>query len=284
MYDRGIKAVIPSYNSGMKVYVNPDKTIEEINAAIDAIRAAIEESVSGYEEGVPATYGIINPSFENLSAQNDTPTSGLATSPVPFGWTLTRNGTIVNNPSWQWCSINTDGGVYKDGNYIWGVFNYGAEYGNIEMSQTLKGLQNGTWRLTAQLMNNHLEDGNLARIFANNSSMLAGNKSDYSSLPQGETCTFSGKWSTADNDMSQLMTVETEVTDGTMKFGARANGFFKIDNFRLTFLGSADAINATSLQSSHNLYSAIYDLAGCRLASLPQKGIYIQNGRKYIIK
>ena len=273
MYDRGIRAIIPAYNSAMKVYVKPNNTIEEINAAIESIRESVRESVSGYEMGVEATYGILNPSFENLSSQHDAiMNEGVA---VPFGWTFTKNGNEVNpeNAGWYWGAINADGGSHMEGGHVFGVWN-GSNYGNIELSQTLTGLPNGKWKLSARLLNNHTENGNLARIFANYNSILAGNRSDYSTLPQGETCTFSGNWSTADNDMSQVMSVETEVTDGTLQMGVRANGFFKIDDFRLTFVGYPIGISCIPLPSNKDGVT-IYNLQGCRVDNTAKRGIYI---------
>ena len=272
MYDRGIRAVIPAYNSAMKVYVNPDNSLEDINAAISMIREAINESVSGYEQDVEATYGIINPGFENLSAQHDEiMNQGVA---VPFGWTLTKNGNEVTpeNAGWYWGAINADGGAYMEGGHVFGVWN-GSNYGNIELSQTLTGLPNGRWQLTARLLNNHVETGNLARLFANDHAILAGSRSDYTSLPQGENCTFFGSWATADNDMSQLMSVETEVTDGTLKIGARANGFFKVDDFRLTCLEQPTAIGEIVNSKSSN--GKCFDLSGRRVNRHRTHGIYI---------
>ena len=236
MYDRGINSVVNAYNAGMEVYTNPNNAVEQINQAIVNLQEAFAAQVSLYEQGVTATYGIINPSFENLSTQNDVPTSGAATRPIPFGWTMTRGEEVIENPTWSWCSINEDGNQYKDGKYIWGIWD-GSKWDEIQLAQTLTGLENGKWQLTARLMNNNVVSENYARIFANNSSMLAGNESDYTSLPTGEDCSFSGDWSTNDNDMHQLMTVQTEVTDGTLTLGVRSNAFFKVDDFRLTYLG-----------------------------------------------
>ena len=286
-YGRGITAVVPAYNSGIVIYNNESSTIEEINAAVEKLRSTIAASVSLYEEGVPATYGILNPGFENLSAQKDAESNSGTF--IPFGWQVTRNGTEVSpsdNP-WYWAAINADGGMDMEGGHIWGVWN-GNNYGDIELSQTLTGLQNGLWRLTALVMNNHSESNDQARLFLNNSSMLAGTESDYSGLPAGEDYTFSGEWSNADNDMHQRFLVESNITDGILKFGIRANGFFKADDFQLTFLGDQTGIETvhSSQVTVHN--DAIYDLSGRRIVKLSNrqlpKGIYIVNGKKVVIR
>ena len=238
-YNRDITSVIPAYNSGIVVYNDESSSISEINEAILSLQNAIADAVSLYQVGVPATYGILNQGFENLSAQEDRESnSGQNT---PFGWDLTRNGTTITtgNGTWSWAAINSDGGSYMEGSHIWGIWN-GSNYGDIELSQTLTDMPNGKWRLTALVMNRGNESQKLARIFLNNSSMLAGNETDYASLPEGEQCSFSGEWSTADNDMHQRFQVEADVTDGTIKFGLRSNCFFKVDDFKLTYLGPLD--------------------------------------------
>ena len=235
-YSRDITSVMPTYNSAILVYNDENSTIEEINQAIEELQIAIHDAASLYEVGVPATYGILNQGFENLSAQkNVIANDGVK---VPFGWNLTKNGNPVANDdgTWYWAAINSDGGSYMEGSHIWGVWN-GSNYGNIELSQTMTDMLNGRWRLTAQIMNRGNESEKQARIFLNNSSMLAGNETDYSSLPEGEQCSFSGEWSTADNDLHQVFQVEADITDGTLKFGLRSNCFVKVDDFQLTYLG-----------------------------------------------
>ena len=303
MYSRGIPSVVPAYNSGVAVYNDLDKTVEQTEEAIEDIRAAIAASIVEYEEGVPATYGILNPSFENLSAQHDTEArSGVM---PPFGWTMTRNGTEVKagDSYWYWAAINADGGSYMDGSYVFGVWN-GSNYGEIELSQTLIGLRNGRWRLTARLMNNHTESNNQARIFAGRQSMLAGKAADYATLPNDEECSFSGEWSNADNDMHQLMSVVTDVTDGTLTFGVRSNGFFKADDFQLTLLEKTTGVEEVSEElrgkseesagADNPLTGGLrgtFDLSGrkpqtsnfkLQTSNLP-KGLYINNNKKVLI-
>ena len=138
--------------------------------------------------------------------------------------------------TWGWSAINADGDSYMEGGHLWGVWT-GGDYGNYELSQTLSNMKNGVWRVTALVLSN--ETGKWARLFLNNSSMLAGSESDYSSLPSDEELTFSGEWSSiyTDKDMHQRFQVESVITDGTLKFGIRGNYFLKADDFQLTYLG-----------------------------------------------
>ena len=294
MYDRGITAIVEPYNSGVAVYTDPANTVGQLTAATEDLQNAIASPVSLYTVDEPAAYGILNPGFENLSAQNDhEANSGVQ---PPFGWTLTRNGTEVKSDDnyWYWASINADGGYYMEGGHIYGVWN-GSNYGEMELSQTLTDLPNGRWRLTALVMNNHAEAGNLARLFLNNNSMLAGSADDYAALPEGEDCTFSGEWSTADNDMHQRFQVESDVTDGTLTFGIRSNGFFKADDFRLTLLerttgvGERPPFSPLPGKEPEVGFQASFDLSGRPIVNCKSvnrklsKSLYINNKKKIII-
>ena len=243
MYDRGITSMGEAYRSGASVYNNPSKTNQEISDALNAIKSAITSSELEYEIGIPGTYGIVNPGFENITSQHNSSNS------APFGWTLTRNGSKVSSTStWYWFGANTDG-TENEGSYVWGIWN-GSNYGTIELSQTLSGLPNGLWKLTARLMNNNTESGNLARIFAGNSSMVAGGFHNYNTLPSGEQCNFGNSWATSDFDLSNVMSVYTIVNDNTLTIGVRTNGFFKVDDFQLTYLGEGPCETQVGVGSS----------------------------------
>lgn len=273
MCERGITAAADVYDTAIVVYNNASSTTEDLLKSVEDIKGVIVASAANYEQDVPATYGIVNPSFENTSSQHNTNSS------VPFGWTMTKDGKEVTDATqWAWCGANTEANN-ADGYFIWGVWHWGA-YGNMELSQTVTGLPNGRWMLTARLMNNHTENGNLARIFAGGNSMLAGDASAYSTLPKDEECSFEGSWAENDRDLSHVMTVYAEVSDGKLTIGAKSNGFLKIDDFKLTYLGDIeDAI--TDITGAVSQSKAIYDLAG-RKTNAARHGIYITEGKKVI--
>ena len=56
--------------------------------------------------------------------------------------------------------------------------------------------------------------------------MLAGDASAYNTLPAGEYCSFEGSWAENDWDLSHVMTVYANVSDGMLTIGAKSNGFF----------------------------------------------------------
>lgn len=230
MHTRGIPEAMTSYKKWVKVYNQTDVTEEQLNTAVGEIRNVINTSVANYEQGVPATYGIVNPGFENITNQH------TSSNAVPFGWNLTKNSNpVTSTTSWSWFGANTDA-TDQEGDYVWGIW-HGGTYGTVNLYQDLAGLANGIWRLTARLMNNNTETANRARVFAGKSSMLAGSAYSYLTIPAGEYINFANAWATSDFDMSNVMTVYSPVTDGTLQIGVHTNGFFKADDFQLTYLG-----------------------------------------------
>jgi alpha-D-xyloside xylohydrolase len=199
------------------------------------------------------TAKLVNPSFEqgNLS-----------------GWTWT--GTT----GYSWLGPNTDGDATKQGSYICGIWNAGI--GDAECAQSVSGLPNGFYRVTAlaTVSNNRLTN---QRLFANASSQLYGeaSNSNYSaanlnilSTTFGETnVTFAGHpLSAVENGPFQRMQVITQVTDGTMKLGFRVSGrasskgfvftsassksdegFFKFDHFTLTEVSKVATLDGVIL-------------------------------------
>ena len=110
--------------------------------------------------------------------------------------------------------------------------------------------------------------------------MLAGDASSYSELPPNENCSFEGSWAENDRDLSHIMTVYADVSDGSLTIGAKSNGFFKIDDFQLTYLGDKPTtIIDTPVSNSHD--KEIYDLAGRRVSQL-RHGLYIIDGKKIV--
>lgn len=260
MAQRGVPTMLDLYQEQAVAYNKVDITAEEMTSAIQTIRTAIAASAALYTEGEPATYGIVNPGFENVTSQHD------ATNAAPFGWSLTRNGVNVKGTStWYWFGANGDG-TDKEGEMVWGIWHNGT-YGTIELKQVVSGLANGTWRVTARLMNNNTERGNQARLYAGGQSMLAGEVHSYTTLPQGENLNYSNAWATSDGDMSTLYTAYATVTDGTLEIGVRTNGFFKVDDFQLTYLGAETATCPVTIGPRG--YALIVTPAPLNLAATP---------------
>ncbi len=171
------------------------------------------------------------------------------------GWTWT--GTS----GYTWLGPNTDGDATKDGSYICGIWN--ASIGDAECAQTLTGLPEGYYRVTAlaTVSNNRLTTQRLFAITSSDTiSMLYGDSSNIAYTAENlailgatETYSFGGyALSSAENGPFKKLSVVTHVTDGNLKLGFLVNGkstalgydfsyspngdagFFKFDNFTLT--------------------------------------------------
>ena len=208
------------------------------------------------------TSKIVNPSFEDNS--ND-----MAT-----GWSYDGGAdTLI------WHVINTDGDATKDGNNICGLWH--PRFADPDITQTITGLSNGTYRVTAGFMvgvNGATPGQRLTtqRIFANNNSVLYGAEGDYTAEniavltgTLSEAITYAGyPVSKVENGPFSVCTVETTVSDGTLKLGVKTNGvasqygfsfpdadesgwgWFKVDNFTLTLMSGATAVDRKLLNNN----------------------------------
>ena len=200
---------------------------------------------------------IVNPSFEA-----DGVYEGLTEAKPPTGWTITSN---VDCSTFPWCGVNSDGeAATKDGTYIFGI--WVASVPDFELSQTLTGLEDGLYTVTCGLMGASNSNGTrqtTQRLFANNNSLLFGSEEDYSATNLallGEDYSFAGyDEKVQDNGPFRKMSLNVNVVDGTLTFGIRTNGdasvkgfsftqnssegegWFKVDNFTLTYLGKEAA-------------------------------------------
>jgi DUF1680 family protein len=220
------------------------------------------------------TNRITNPSFE---------TGNLT------GWTFTGTTGYV------WVGVNTDGDATKDGSYIAGTWN--ATIGDVELSQSLSGLPNGNYRLTADLMgSSNATTSRLTtqRLFANAKSQLFGLASSYSTANLGilgatESYSFGGYSETA-NDQGPFLklSVVVNVAEGNLKFGIRSSGktstlgytfpnltagdghgWFKVDNFTLTEVSNVATLENISL-SSGSLDALFTPSTTTYMATLPE--------------
>lgn len=203
------------------------------------------------------TSSIVNPSFEA-----DGVYEGLTATKPPTGWTITSN---VDCSTFPWCGENADGETAtKNGTYIFGI--WVSSVPDFELSQTITDLQDGLYTVTCGLMGASNSSGTrqtTQRLFANNNSLLFGSEEDYSAANLallGEDYSFAGyDEKVQDNGPFRKMTLNVNVVGGTLTFGIRTNGdasakgfsftqnaaggegWFKVDNFTLTYLGKEAA-------------------------------------------
>jgi hypothetical protein len=211
-----------------------------------------------------------NMSFEDLTAQDGNPSSGVAAP--PYGWNVYIKGQQVSAAAdvtsagvTAWHGVNADcAGEVKDGNYGFGIWTQSVpEY---EISQTITGLENGTYVVSAGLMvgaNGNGSRRTTQRLFGNLNSTYFGMEEDYNAdfLDNSEAYGFAGLTEPTTDTELQPIEVRAFVYDGTLTFGVRTNGnisaanrtnsnsaggdgWFKTDNFKIQRLGyiPADAI------------------------------------------
>jgi len=198
-----------------------------------------------------------NMSFEDLSAQGGSMTTGVAAPPT--GWNLYVNGTQVTTAEEAkaagltgWAGVNDDADN-KDENYVYGIWNSGMP--ETEISQTISGLENGTYVVSASMMvgaNGNGSRRTTQRIFGNLNSKYFASSSEYdeSRLDRSEVIEYEGLTEPVTDRELQPMSVRAFVYDGTLTFGFRTNGdikaanrtnansaggdgWFKLDNFRI---------------------------------------------------
>lgn len=233
---------------------------EETDA--DKVAAALEtfaKAVADFKLGLGDVTAMgQNMSFEDLSAQGGSTTSSVQGAPA--GWNVYINGKQVTTADevrsagiTAWHGQNEDGTGAKDGNNIFGIWN--GIIPQYEISQTIEGMENGTYTITAALMvgaNGNGSRRTTQRIFGNLSSTYFGMEDEYNLelLDLSEVYGFQGNSEPQTDTELQPISVKAYVFDGTLTFGVRTDanyaaamrtdgngaggdGWFKVDNFRI---------------------------------------------------
>lgn len=229
---------------------------DEVSAAVKALADA--ELNFSLGNGDVTALGK-NMSFEDLSAQGGSATSGIAGAPA--GWNITINGTPVTTADevraagmTAWHGVNADcTGEEKDGDNGFGIWN--SSIPNYELSQTINGVENGSYIVRAALMvgaNGNGSRRTTQRIFANLNSTYFGAEEEYDEmeLDNSEAYGFAGLTEPTTDTEMQGIEVRAFVYDGTLTFGVRTDGnykaalrtstngaggdgWFKVDNFTI---------------------------------------------------
>lgn len=253
-----------------------EKAVEAFNTKTDAeevrtVAAALKKACNDYQMGLGYITSGVNMSFEDLSAQGGVGTGGVAGAPA--GWNVTINGKPAQTADavraagiTAWHGVNDDSDGYKDGNNSFGLWN--GSVPEYELSQTITGLDNGSYTITCGLMvgaNGNGSRRTTQRLFGNYNSTLFANDYDYADgiLP-GELKEYAGLEELTTDRTMQEIRVRAYVYDGTLTFGIRTNGdikaalresangaggdgWFKVDNFTIYKEGFIQ-------EDQHNLY------------------------------
>ena len=156
---------------------------------------------------------------------------------------------------------------------------------NFDISQTISGLPEGRYTVTCQMANG--DGSNTGYLYATTGSTT--NKDVV-----GQSCSGSDFATERDKMASDSaygkLSVDVAVNDGVLTIGvaepSAGTTWLVFDNFTLTY-SSPDASGITEVKPQHDGSCAdnvIYDLQGRRLTSVPQRGLYICKGKKYIVK
>ncbi len=252
-------------------------------ADVENALTTLQTAVKAFKEGTGDLTSLgVNMSFEDLSAQGGSMTSGVAAP--PYGWTVIVNGDTVRTAEEvtshgiaNWHGVNNDcSGTEKDGNYGFGLWTNGVpEY---QISQTITGLENGTYVIKAALMVGANGSGSrrtTQRIFGNLNSTYFASEFEYDAtlLDKSEIYAFQNNAEpTTDTEMLPIE-VRAYVYDGTLTFGLRTNGntaaamvpanggagWFKIDNFRIQKVGY---VGEDAAQVANYFIGTVGDLSG----------------------
>ena len=240
--------------------------------ALAAAKLALIDAVAAHNQGMGDYTSLgVNMSFEDLSAQGGGTTSNIAAPPV--GWTLILGGDTVttideikNHGVANWCGVNADcTGEGKDGQYGFGIWTAGMP--TVQLSQTIEGIENGTYIVSASLMvgaNGNGSRRTTQRIFGNLNSTYFASEAEYdlSLLDNAEVYGFADLIEPTTDTELQPMQVRAYVYDGKLTFGMRTDGnvaaalrstsnsaggdgWFKVDNFRIEKVGyeASDALD-----------------------------------------
>lgn len=239
---------------------NTKTQAEDVNNALDALSTAIK----AFKEGT-GDYTALgqNMSFEDLTAQGGNTTTGVAGAPT--GWNVYVAGKQVTTADevrqsgiTAWHGVNTDAsGETKDGQMAFGLWTSGVP--QYEISQTVSGLENGTYEVSAALMvgaNGNGSRRTTQRIFGNLNSTYFASQAEYNEdlLDQSEVYGFADLIEPTTDTEMQPLSVKAYVYDGTLTFGVRTDGnfaaamrdtgngaggdgWFKVDNFHIQKLG-----------------------------------------------
>ena len=256
---------------------------------------------------------IVNSDFEYKSATELA--NGTTVRGIPYGWELACSDTYSTTNSGLY---GKGEGMHGQNYCAFTPAGYKPMPNDFCLYQTIPAskLQPGTYRVSCLFWSEAGLEG-MGRLFANNEVQYYGSVHDYEqNLTPGEHNSFASYISEAvdGKSMQELSVIVTlgagePLTlgvrsgsikgDGTQVTGTNRTGKFRVDYFRIEQLAEADdpdgiqlakeayeAYGAHRAHRAHGAYGAItHDLLGRRVrGGALEKGIYIRNGKKIVIK
>jgi hypothetical protein len=232
-------------SAATKAYTECSYSDDEAVAEITALNAALVAYVETQTvDGSDYTLVIANNSFE----------TGTMTP-----WTTSATGDTGVKP----VSNATYAVSNADGSYVYNT--WGAT--TLDVKQTLTNLPEGYYSVTALVAS---DAGNIINVYAGDKSIAASASSEGKGVGVDATTPFAY--------------VEA---NGSLEIGANSTTWFKVDNFRMTYVKTAEATNIANMNTEVVAPNKVFNLNGQQVSSSVKglnKGIYISNGRKFVVK
>ena len=203
--DVTVAAVAAAYNDGTL-----DAITDEQKSAMDAaLVAAVKAQTT---DGADMTLAIVNPTIINNGQNTD----------CPYGWTESTH------TGWSWTKAT--------GDTFFENWNGSASQVNFDFKQTITGLPNGTYKVTANMFAS--TNGEEGAEFTGKGYVLYGLASNEAQVSVDEN-----NYDDPPTVFKAYTTGEVYVVDGTLTIGVKTVGtpterWFGADNFKLTYVSS----------------------------------------------
>ncbi len=280
-----VNAAISAANTSIKNYT-------ALNAAIADVTAKEAKVLNGTTAGKTVLDGVISAATQGYTECTFTDSAAVAevsvldSALVAYVKTQTANGSdytlAIGNNSFEtgtmapWTTTSTnDTGVKPvsnatyavanaDGNFVYNT--WGAT--TLDVKQTLTNLPEGYYSVTALVAS---DAGNIINVYAGDKSIAA-------------SASSSGK-STGVDATTPFVYV---AANGSLEIGANSTTWFKADNFRMTYCKTSEAAGLKNATTEIAAPNKVFNLNGQQVSSGSikglNKGIYISNGKKFVVK
>lgn len=265
----------------------------EMNNRIEMIRVLIPD----YEDLTLTEKLIKNYDFELKHDGQPNPTGNIERG-IPYGWesegTLRKGSNGLDS-----YGINQDAKNFHGNNVCWinsvPMPDYFSMYQTIPADQ----LEPGTYQVKCKLWV-EVNKKTSCRLFANDNVQYYGTQTDYTNLlTPGEINSYAGYAGGNTSDIVlRDMEVNVHVGKGeSLTFGIKTGnkrnngqvstddnaGWFKVDFFRIHLI-EKDASSGVLEMDRGVLDGPIYNLQGIPVKGTVSPGIYIRNGRKFVVR
>lgn len=279
-----INAAISAANASIANYV-------ALNAAITDVTAKETTVLNGTTAGKTVLDGVISAATQGYTDCTFTDSAAVAEvtalndALVAYVKTQTANGSdytlVIGNNSFEtgtmapWTTTSTnDTGVKPISNATYAVANADGKYvyntwgaTTLDVKQTLTNLPEGYYSITALVAS---DAGNTINVYVGDKSIAASASPDGKGIGVDATTPFA-----------------YVAAGGSLEIGANSTTWFKVDNFRMTYCKTSEATGFVNVPTEVAASGKVFNLNGQQVSSSIKglkKGIYISNGKKFVVK